>query len=753
MKKVTIQLLALLLVAIPLLSVLAKETSAASSRVAVIQQLTGAAKVKKAGGSKEFTAFTKMSLNEGDILTVGAKGSVVLKFANGTSEDDQMTASENTTLTFSKLSNSKGTTTKVSILKGTVWSTVKSITNKDDKFTLETPTSIMGVRGTTLLVGVDPETGESKFYIASGQGKVSKKGEEEQETGTLVNPNQQLNIDMDTESDDYDDYNNIADLDDLIKNTSNAIIEAIIASKAAIDIENALYIAKLKAGNTESNQQEIDRINQNLDNLVANIVKNAIKQNKVDEAAIRAFVDEVNKSLTKKIDLDNAKAQELSLQEKAKQAQIKLLEAERKKKQEAEKLKQDELKKQNEELQKKLKEQLEKQKAEKEKAEEAAKKKAAEEYAKKLADDAARLAFEAKQKALADEKAKQVAAAAAYAKKLEDAAKQQATPSPSPGSSGGGGLDSGEGTTPSLSPSLLTTLTLNPGTLNFESNSRVYNVNVEHDVSSITVAASATTGAVIQINNGVSSTTTASASIPLQEGSNEITIKVTESGKALSTYTLTVIRAEQTDTEFYGVKYWDYDNEEWSVLWAFEGAPAESPEINLGTVAVNVDRLLISNKWSELEAITLDSEYVQYVEVLGGYLVDIEAGMMQEIPLTIESSSLTVYLIVDRSVYPEGISYIGGEVYVNLWMPEIDGNGIPHYNVRAENLSATFRVNYSQELRLFVNDEEFSGVLEQEEYVYSYSIETGETEIKLVKTVNEEDVIVAFIIIEYIPVN
>lgn len=265
--------------------------------------------------------------------------------------------------------------------------------------------AVMSVaHATTLLVGVDPETGESKFYIASGQGKINKNSDTGG-AGTTLNPNEGLS--SDSAQPPAPDLTNVTDIDDLISKTSNAIIEAIVASKAAIDQENQEYIAKLQAGGEGVDQEAIDRINKNLDNLVGNIVKNAISQGRIDEKQIQGLIDKINQQLDNKLDLDNTKPAELSEQEKAKQTQLKLLEEERKKKQEAEKLKQEQLKKQNEELQAKLKEQLEKQKAEKQKAEEAAKKKAAEEHAKKLADDAAKKAFEAKQKALAEEKQKQ----------------------------------------------------------------------------------------------------------------------------------------------------------------------------------------------------------------------------------------------------------------------------------------------------------------------------------------------------------
>lgn len=415
---------------------------AATVRVAQIEEVTGTVNIKKAGGSKAFRAYPGMTLHQGDHISTEEFSSVIFKVVDS---EDEITIDERADLYISDLRDESGNKkTRFTMWSGSMWAKVSSLVSSEDEFEIETPTTVMGVRGTNLLVGVDPETGESTFYIASGIGSVSKKSDG-QSSGTTLNPNEMISIDEDTSSDNLDDYKNIADLNDLITNTSNAIIEAIIANKAAIDQENEEYIAKLQEEQDETggtSQEAIDRINQNLQNLVGNIVKNAISQNKVDEVAIKAFIENINQQLDKKLDLNNVKAQELSDQEKAKQAQIKLLEEERKKKQEAEKQKQEERKKQNEELQKKLKEQLEKQKAEKQKAAEAAKKKAAEEYAKKLQGEAARLAFEAKQKELAALKQKQDAAATATKAAAEtlrtvpvpESEKETSSPSPGGGS-------------------------------------------------------------------------------------------------------------------------------------------------------------------------------------------------------------------------------------------------------------------------------------------------------------------------------
>ncbi|MFC5405712.1 FecR domain-containing protein [Cohnella soli] len=398
MKKTTIRLMALLLALLPLLGAFANESSAATSRVAVIKELTGTVKVKKAGGSKEFTAFKKMSLNEGDILAVGSNGSAVLQFANGTSEDDLMSASANTTLTFSKLSDSKGTTTKVSMLKGTVWSTVKSIKNKDDEFTLETPTAIMGVRGTNLLASVSSLTGTSQFFIASGFGQILSKpaGDFPAPAPFYIYPGQQITMVPGAIPPNPQDDISIMSLENFVKNASQKVIEQFIKSKEAIDKENEEFIKKQQQLLNElggkppetlnydyHTQADLDRIEQLLFDLVGNLAKQARDMNKFQGNDLQKLIDEVNKTVTNKIDLSKVVDPKLSDAEKLKQ-----LEALKKQKELEDKAKkeQDALKQKQDELLKKLVEQKEAQEKANKAIEEEKKKKAKEEYEKQLAE-------------------------------------------------------------------------------------------------------------------------------------------------------------------------------------------------------------------------------------------------------------------------------------------------------------------------------------------------------------------------------
>ncbi|MBO9598105.1 MAG: CHASE2 domain-containing protein, partial [Cohnella sp.] len=374
MRKNLIRLMALLLVVVPFLGVWANESSAASSRVAVIKELTGAAKVKKAGGSKEFTAFAKMSLNEGDVLSVGNGGSALLQFANGTSEDDKMTVGENAKLTFSKLSNKKGTTTKVSMWSGSAWVDVKSIANKDDQFTLETPTAVMGVRGTHFMAVVNPFTGSTQLSVAAGiVSMLPPLGSFGASTPPpqLFYPSQTILA--------LPSLTGLpaivpAPIDPLtmVNQAGSALIEAMLRASIDIQQENARLMSQY-AKDLAVQQSELDRTQNNIDNLVSVLVNQAIATKIIQQATIDRIQEELLRNTGQKTDL-SVKEMQLSNEERKKQELQR--EAEKKSKEEAEKRKLEEAQARNKELIEKIKKQQEEQK------------KAAEEEIKKKKDKA-----------------------------------------------------------------------------------------------------------------------------------------------------------------------------------------------------------------------------------------------------------------------------------------------------------------------------------------------------------------------------
>ncbi|WP_027087536.1 cadherin-like beta sandwich domain-containing protein [Cohnella panacarvi] len=385
-RKILVVWLAILVVAVPLLGSFSTEAAAASTRVAVIKELKGSVKVKKAGGSKEFTAFAKMSLNEGDVMAVGSGGSAVLQFANGTSEDDKMTVASNTKLTFSKLSNKKGTTTKVSMWSGSAWVDVKSITNKEDQFTLETPTAVMGVRGTHLLVTVNPNTGATNLMVAAGVVQTTPTAGSGQ--AQSVYPTQNALITNDG-TDDSDITIAPADLEALMKQGNAEIVKAIIQGAADITAENEQYVQRYENGEMPEeiggSSADLERFKNNTQNLLGALATQAVQTGLITQERMNQLIEEAGNQSGYKVDLTKRSLQ-LTEAEKAKQ------EAQRKKEEEVAK-RTAERKVQEEAERKKLEETLRKveearkaqQKANEEAAENA-KKKAKEAYEKQLSD-------------------------------------------------------------------------------------------------------------------------------------------------------------------------------------------------------------------------------------------------------------------------------------------------------------------------------------------------------------------------------
>lgn len=403
-------------------SLFEKAFEAEPMRVAQIEKVTGIVHIQKAGGAKAFRAHEGFILNHGDHIKTEAHSSIELKVSD---TKDQLTIDESAQLYFSDLrSEANSNITRFFIWSGSIWAKVSTLVNSQSKYEIETPMAYMSVRGTQLFVSVDPLTGLMSITMGSGVAEVRGNRGSNSDDGTLLFPGQQMILGDDI-LDALEDYTNIVDLEALINSIGVAIIQSLIANKAAMDAENEEYLSDLQESiqNGGIDQETIDRWRQNLDNLLGNIINQAIKQNKIDQNEINELIRRINEQLDKKLDLANVRQLVLSEFEKARQERNKKLEEERKKKEEEAKKKLEELRKKNEELNNILNKQREKQEEERRKAEEAEREKAAEEHAKQLADDVQRAAYEASQKAIAEERAKQEALVAA--KEAEDEAKKR----------------------------------------------------------------------------------------------------------------------------------------------------------------------------------------------------------------------------------------------------------------------------------------------------------------------------------------
>jgi hypothetical protein len=339
-------------------TMLAKPVDAKTVRVAVIASLSGEVTVKKGGGFKTYDAYENMSLNQGDTLYTGTDSSVTLNLSNG---DADVTLGNNAELNVSDLSASDGKKkSKLKIWAGSMWVKVKSLLGSEDEFELETPTAVMGVRGTQFFVGVDPKTGKIKMVV--GAGKVSAttvtNNSDSGQTAkiTYLYPTQQISLDSRDEVEDSSLKVDFIDIDAFIKDASPEVIKAIILNKAQIDKENDAFIAKKKkeledgketAEQTSlfiKDQAALDKVKQNLDNLIGNIAKRAVEDKKIARSDMDKTIEEANKKITdpnKKLDLDKIKELDKTAGvdpdlEKKKMADLLVLEIAKKKKQQEE---------------------------------------------------------------------------------------------------------------------------------------------------------------------------------------------------------------------------------------------------------------------------------------------------------------------------------------------------------------------------------------------------------------------------------
>lgn len=334
-KRIVALFIVIMLLAGPVGLIAGTSDAAAANRVAVISELQGDVKVKKSGGSKAFKAFKNMSLNEGDTLVTGAKAKVVLSLSSKEADEDTVTVGENSQVDFTKLTDSKGTKSKMSIWAGSMWVKVKSISNASDTFEVETPTSIMGVRGTQFYVSVSPISGAQQTAVLSGVVQLAVNRLEPQSMIPLF-PEQQIVV-ANPDGSALQYQVSPIDLKTLVGQAAPSIIEALIKDAGSIHAENEELLKKLReyerqmaAAPLDSVFRDIDEqrvLNLNAAELLSQLAVQAINQQKITRADMQRIVDLANLELPlgDKIDLSGNVEKSLSSSELASIERARLL--------------------------------------------------------------------------------------------------------------------------------------------------------------------------------------------------------------------------------------------------------------------------------------------------------------------------------------------------------------------------------------------------------------------------------------------
>ncbi|MFE5319112.1 FecR domain-containing protein [Paenibacillus sp. NPDC056579] len=290
---------------------------AKSTRAAIVVEVNGDVSVRKAGGSKSYTAYEDMSLNQGDYIVTGASSSVVLRTAD---QDDEITVGEHSEVSLSELANQGGgKTSKFKMWAGSAWMKVKSLVSSEDDFEIETPTAVMGVRGTSLFTMVNKDTGTTTMLVTAGivrvQSNVAAGNGGTQGSHTTLYPSQQINLDSRTQTPDLRAAVNYANVDQIVNLASPRVLESILRGTQEIQKENDDIKKKLSEGLQNSDSKpgdngilkiqsvdDLNKISGNFDKLIALIAKEAIDAKKIDQK----LLDQVNQAISdplKKIDL------------------------------------------------------------------------------------------------------------------------------------------------------------------------------------------------------------------------------------------------------------------------------------------------------------------------------------------------------------------------------------------------------------------------------------------------------------------
>jgi len=155
---------------------LTSPVQAASSRAASVVDVTGTAYLKKAGGSKPYRIYKKMTVNQNDTIITEKGASVTLSIVD---QEDEVTIAENSEVYVADLLEQSGAMkTSLYLSSGSAYSNVNTKSDSDT-YRIETPNATMGVRGTHFIVAISKKTGLPVILVVSGYVEASPTSDEE----------------------------------------------------------------------------------------------------------------------------------------------------------------------------------------------------------------------------------------------------------------------------------------------------------------------------------------------------------------------------------------------------------------------------------------------------------------------------------------------------------------------------------------------------------------------------------------------
>lgn len=127
--------------------------------------LSGNVEVMTSGGSSWANAKLRQSLDSGDRVKTGSKSGAVILLKDGT----ELKIGPLSNVTIDKIAGAQNSKSTIKLDSGKAWSRVsKSRNAREEQFTIKTPSSTSGVRGTEMAVEVD-DAGATTLTVVEGE--------------------------------------------------------------------------------------------------------------------------------------------------------------------------------------------------------------------------------------------------------------------------------------------------------------------------------------------------------------------------------------------------------------------------------------------------------------------------------------------------------------------------------------------------------------------------------------------------------
>ncbi|MET3508216.1 Ig-like domain-containing protein [Halalkalibacter oceani] len=413
----------------------------------VVDNVVGDVFIQKAGGAKEVLVYPGTIFQEGDMLRTEDGSSATISSKD---RDDSLVLTENTELYAATLSERNGVKqTRLQMLAGSVYAEVEPLYESADTFEIVNSEAAFSARGTHFSISIDPVTGLPTTYVYSGV--VTTQSLRPTDYPALIAyPGQQINANSNALA--RNAVVSQLDINQLPDQIKEEALRMLLENKERIEQENEQRRQDIINGYASQDwlamdedgpdPEEVDRLSRNLENLVGNIIKQALESGTVDRECMEQLIEEINnQGSSSPIDLDNVPPLEDLRGEGARQAleERERLNQQKREEQERREQQREQYEERNRELLERIQEQQRQQQEANERAAEEARNNALNRYLEQL-PEADRMRFEDADRLRAEERERA---------QQEREQRQPSAPPPPPSRPPSGGSGGGGGSSPS----------------------------------------------------------------------------------------------------------------------------------------------------------------------------------------------------------------------------------------------------------------------------------------------------------------